>query len=100
MEIKQINALSQTSVAPKLKHAHTVTLVSRSKVSLTGVENVLGASEEIVNLVTTEGTLSLFGKDLKIQKFSIEEGLLVLAGTIDCIKYAAIKMPLLKRLFK
>jgi len=98
MEIKQTTTLS--SSPPKLKLPHTITLEARSKAILTGVENVLGASEEIVNLITSEGTLSLFGKGLKIQKFNIDDGSLSLVGTIDCIKYAAVKAPLLKRLFR
>ncbi|MCL2556414.1 MAG: YabP/YqfC family sporulation protein [Firmicutes bacterium] len=96
MEIKH----TTTTLSPKAKLPHSITLQSRSKAILAGVENVLGASEEIVNLVTSEGTLSIFGKSLKIQKFNIEDGALVLDGIIDSIKYAAVKTPILKRLFK
>jgi len=98
MEIRQTNTTA--SPMPKLKIPHSIILQSRNKATLTGIENVLGASEEIVNLVTTDGTLSLFGKALKIQKFNIEDGSLILEGSIDAVKYAAVKAPLLKRLFK
>jgi len=97
MEIKQTIG---AAAAPKVKLPHAINLEARSKAVLSGVENVLGASEEIVNLVSSEGTLSIFGKGLKIQKFNIEDGTLVLEGSIDSIKYAAVKAPLLKRLFK
>jgi len=79
---------------------HSLELFARNKVIMTGIENVTSSTEELINLITTEGALELRGKGLKIQKFNVQDGSLTVEGTLDSFKYAAVKAPILKRLFK
>ena len=79
---------------------HSLELFSRSKVIMAGVENVASSTEELINLITSEGALEIRGKGLKIQKFNVQDGSLTIEGTLDSFKYAAVKAPILKRIFK
>ena len=79
---------------------HTATIENRSRVTLNGIEKVINSSDEAINLLTSGGGLNISGKNLKIQKFNIDDGTLVLEGTVDSLRYSVMKAPLLKRLFK
>ena len=97
MEIKQ---LINNNPPPLIKARHDLALEGRTKARISGVENVLFANEEHISLITTEGNLNMFGRTLKMQKFSIEEGTIVIEGIIDSFKYSGVKTPLIKRMFR
>ncbi|MCL2822067.1 MAG: hypothetical protein FWD86_02580 [Firmicutes bacterium] len=80
--------------------AHSVCIENRTGGILSGIENVVSASEDMINLQSTEGSLCIFGKGLKIQKFNIGDGSLTFEGSVDTIKYMAAKLPVFKRIFK
>ena len=68
-----------------------------------GVElnfDALSYSDEQLALDTTEGKLLITGKDIKIGKFSSSERTLTFTGQVNCIKYSAPSVPLIKRIFK
>ncbi len=86
-------------VETKIKPKHNVTLESRRRALVTGVEKVVDASPSVINTVTSEGALSVRGSGLKIVSFSEADGTLTFEGTVDRMEYAAAKKPLLRRLF-
>ncbi len=69
------------------KKPHSLTLLDRSKLSLTGVEKVIGASSTQVAVHTTQGGLTIVGSDLKIEKYDVNDGCFALSGKIDALKY-------------
>ena len=82
------------------KSIHSITLDERKKATLTGVNEVLSYGEEELCISTTDGNLTVKGKNIKIVKFGAEEGTLCFTGEIDLLKYAGAKTPFVKRLFK
>lgn len=83
-----------------VKKHHTFSLDSRKKGALTGVDEVLSYSETQLYLRTSEGDLSVTGKELKIVKYSTEDGTLSFVGQVDALRYAGQKVPFFKRVFK
>lgn len=91
----------QTNATPKSKFtSHSVTMADRKKLSATGITSVDGASDNQIELCSCMGRLIVSGSELKIVKFDDADGNLTLTGNIDGIKYAAAKVPLIKRIFK
>lgn len=80
--------------------SHSVNMTDRKKAVMTGVAKVDGATETQIDLTTALGRLIVTGTALKIAKFDDADGNLTLQGNIDAIKYAAARVPLLKRIFK
>ena len=68
---------------------HMLTLDNRRRATLTGVNEVLGFDENIVNLRTDNGEVTITGEGLHVTKLMLEEGQLALEGKIDGIQYAA-----------
>ena len=78
-----------------------LTLINRNNLALTGVEKVIGANETCVHLVVSGDKMCIEGNMLHVSKLDIEQGVIVLDGTINTIKYSTgKKQPLFKRMFK
>ena len=82
------------------KKSHTLMLDNRSKLSLTGVEDVSGFNEEAVSVRTvsgfneeavsvrtTDGTLIIRGSGLHIDRLNLETGDVSVDGSIDSMQY-------------
>ena len=69
------------------KKSHTLMLDNRSKLSLTGVEDVSGFNEEAVSVRTTAGTLIIRGSGLHIDRLNLETGDVSVDGSIDSMQY-------------
>ncbi len=69
------------------KKSHILTLDNRSRLSLTGVEDVSGFNEEAVSVRTTEGTLIIRGSGLHIDRLNLETGDVSVDGSIDSMQY-------------
>lgn len=82
------------------KKRHSFTVDGREKGSVEGVNEVLSYGENELCLDTSEGLLTIGGKDLRIVRFNVEGGSLAFTGAVNAIKYDAKKPPLLKRIFK
>lgn len=82
------------------KKEHSVTMLNRAKISMTGIEKVVNSSPTQLNVISSEGALTILGKELKIEQFSVSDGTLELTGSLDSVKYMAAKTPVLKRIFK
>lgn len=67
---------------------HTLFLEDRSKMTLEGVTEVCGFSENLVTLKTRRGALSVKGKGLSISRLNTETGELFISGEIAIIQYS------------
>jgi sporulation protein YabP len=66
---------------------HGITLENRSRAVLSGVSDVKSFHEEEVVLETAGGEMVITGKNLHIARFTLEEGSLVMDGSIDSVSY-------------
>ena len=78
-----------------------LTLESRTRLSVTGVENVERFDETGIVLVTSAGLLVISGEELRIGKLSVDGGELLVEGRVDSLSYEEREMHggLLRRLF-
>lgn len=82
---------------------HNVIMENRKKVSISGVDDVENFDENEVVMSTTQGTLVVRGKELRIEKLSLDSGDVVLVGVIDRLEYeddVKVSGGLFTRLFK
>ncbi len=81
-----------------------VILENRKKLTLTGIKDVLSFDDEIIVLESELGLLNLKGRDLKVNKISVETGDVIIEGTIRMFEYSdkdiAPKQSLVSRIFK
>jgi sporulation protein YabP len=74
-----------------LSQEHSVIMSNRRKMSLTGVTEVVGFSDTLVELKTCMGGLIIKGKGLTINKLNTDTGELDVNGEITSIQYTASK---------
>lgn len=80
-------------------------LESRKKLALTGVLEVMNFDEEKIDLLTVLGNLTVKGKDLKMNKLDVQNGDVVIIGTVSSMVYSNKEIKknnqsLISRLFK
>ncbi|WP_026486837.1 sporulation protein YabP [Caldanaerobius polysaccharolyticus] len=66
---------------------HNVFIEGRQKAKISGVVEVMSFNDDSVNLSTNLGGLAIKGKDLHINKLNLDEGELVIEGTIISLNY-------------
>jgi len=64
-------------------------LENRSKLSVSGVLDVLSFDDQIVILETELGLLTIKGETLRINKLSIDTSEVIVEGQIDSISYSS-----------
>ena len=69
------------------KLPHKLTLDERRKLNLTGATEVLHFDEELVELATNQGTLTFQGTDLRLKCLSLDDGAVVIQGSIASVSY-------------
>ena len=67
---------------------HKLTMVGRNKMTVTGVEDVDSFDDDKIVAYTTEGVMTVKGADFRINRLSVEDGVLEIEGEIDSIEYA------------
>ena len=67
--------------------AHNAVMEGRRKLSVSGVEDVESFDENEIVMVTALGILVLTGKDLRIEKLSLDSGDVIVEGAIDRLEY-------------
>ena len=67
---------------------HHVILEGRSRVTVSGVEDVESFDETGVSLLTNRGSLTISGSGLRVDRLSIDKGELNVEGKIDSLEYA------------
>ncbi len=80
-------------------------LENRKKLSLNGIIEVISFDEEKILLNTCLGTLTIKGKELKMNKLDVQNGDISIAGTVDSFAYSGLQPKkdnegILKKLFK
>jgi sporulation protein YabP len=80
---------------------HKLTLIRRSKLTMTGVKEVISFDENTVALQTCMGTLVIQGEGLQLRMLSVEGGQVAVEGTVESLQYAPDRPvgSLLRRLF-
>lgn len=78
---------------------HTLTLESRQKAVITGVDDVDSFNEQMVVLSTAAGTLTLLGDGLHISNLNLENGQLLVEGEIAALEYDERRRPTRGSLF-
>ena len=66
---------------------HSMTLEGRASMSVSGVEDVESFDEAEIILFTTAGLMTVHGRDLHIEKLSLDGGEMEINGQIDSIQY-------------
>ena len=68
--------------------AHKIVLNNRNLGNLTGILDVISFDENSIVLDTDMGLLTIKGKDLHVNRLSLEKGEVDLSGNIDSIAYS------------
>lgn len=87
----------------KLEKTHNLILEGRKRLNISGVEDVESFDEESVVVYTSKGLLIINGRELHIEKLSLDGGDLAIEGEIDSLRYeeeTKEKGGLFTRLFK
>ena len=80
---------------------HTITLDNRSKAQITGVLEVITATDKGVLCKLSACMLQITGENLRVEKLSPEEKLLIIVGSFYGIKYSDnVKTGFFKKLFR
>ena len=85
--------------------AHRIVLNNRNQGNLTGILDVISFDENSIVLDTDMGLLTIKGKDLHVNRLSVEKGEVDLSGNIDSIAYSGVNQggqneSFLSKLFK
>ena len=67
---------------------HNIIMENRSKVSISGVEDVDSFDEQTVILFTSAGLLTVKGNDFHINKLNVESGEVVIEGDVESLTYS------------
>ena len=68
---------------------HNVMMEDRSRISISGVDDVESFDDETVIAYTVMGEMTIKGADFKISKLNVDTGELIIDGEIDSIEYAS-----------
>lgn len=66
---------------------HGITLLNRSKMTITGVLDVISFTDDKIDLKTNMGKLIIKGKNLNINKLNTDVGDLDITGEIEMMEY-------------
>lgn len=91
----------KTNNLPKPMLNHTITMDNQAKALITGVLEVITATEKGVLCKLSNCMLQITGENLRVEKLSPEEKLLIIIGSIYDVKYSNnTKTGLFKKLFR
>jgi sporulation protein YabP len=75
-------------------------LENKKRLSMTGVSNVDGFSEQSLKITVKSEKVIINGENIKITSYNKDTGALIAEGDFHEIKYSFKKQPILKKLFK
>ena len=67
---------------------HNIIMENRSKINISGVEDVDSFDEQTVVLFTNAGLLTLKGRDFHINKLNVDSGEVVVEGDVESLTYS------------
>ena len=70
------------------RKAQNIILENRSRLSVSGVEEVSGFDESIVQMQTELGALTVHGSNLRVETLSVDSGDLLVVGGISDLSCA------------
>ena len=70
------------------RKVQNIILENRSRLSVSGVEEVSGFDESIVQMQTELGALTVHGSNLRVETLSVNSGDLLVVGDISDLSYA------------
>lgn len=81
---------------------HRLTLDQRSRLTVSGVDEVASFDENSIRMTTRAGVLLVRGSDLHIERLSLDGGDLLVEGAVDALLYEEPEEPasFLSRLFR
>lgn len=85
-------------VSKELKH--DIILKSRTKLEMTGINDVTSYDENEIIVISNNSSLSIEGENLKIERFDSEKGELIVNGLVNGIFYFGKENKKKKALFK
>ncbi|MCL1790959.1 MAG: sporulation protein YabP [Peptococcaceae bacterium] len=68
---------------------HTLTMIGRQSLKVTGVDNVKSFDEKEILLETLEGVLVVGGEELGIKNLNLEQSQVEIEGTVRVLSYLA-----------
>lgn len=71
----------------KGRKRHSVHIDSRERATVSGVHELDSFNEDEITLVTEQGTLSIIGEGLHIDKLNLDDGQLIISGFIYSFEY-------------
>ena len=71
----------------ELQMPHKLSLDGRSKLTMTGVTEVISFDDTAVILSTTLGNLTVHGQQLQLKNLSLEGGQVAVEGTVAALVY-------------
>ena len=69
----------------------TLVIQDRGKLSVTGVSDIETFDERETVLYTALGRLLVRGREMKMERLSVDEGALVIHGQIDAVEYSEMR---------
>lgn len=66
---------------------HRIVLEERSRLSVSGVTDVVSFDDESITADTDMGMIIIRGEDLHIGRLNLDEGVLQVDGSVDSIEY-------------
>ena len=66
---------------------HALTLTGRQALSVSGVTDVSTFDESAIAMETSQGTLTVRGENLHVEKLSLDQGELTLTGEVQALEY-------------
>ena len=87
----------------KLIPPHTLLLENRERLSITGVTDVDSFDDGLINAYTEDCRITITGEGLHIDRLSIDDGELLVAGKVSSVTYSENtpeKSGILGRLFR
>lgn len=71
----------------KSSKKHTLSLIEREKMVLSGVKEVFSFDEQLIELETSKGYLDIRGEGLHIIRMNIDEGDIAIEGVVSEMTY-------------
>ena len=81
----------------QITKVHRLVVNNRKTSAITGVLDVLSFDLNEILLETEQGLMTIKGKDLHVNRLTLEKGEVDLAGHVDSIAYAEVKQGLKKK---